>query len=65
LEAVKQDKAALACAHVLGKRVAEMAKVIKAGFTLCNPENEETMWPAGKLSIEDIKESDAHYDYRT
>jgi hypothetical protein len=65
LEAVKQDKAALACAKVLGKRVAEMAKVIKAGFTLCNPENEETRWPVGKLSIEDIRESDAHYDYRT
>jgi len=64
LEAVNQDKAAFACAKVLGMRVAEMAKVIKAGFTLCNPENGETKWPVGRLSLEDIKDYDAHYDYR-
>lgn len=45
LEAVKQDKAALATARTLGLRVAEMAKVIKAGFDIVNPENGETRWP--------------------
>jgi len=63
-EAVRQDKAALACAEILGKRVAEMGKVIKAGFTIVNPENKETKWPSGQLSADDIKEFDAHYDYR-
>jgi multimeric flavodoxin WrbA len=33
-EAVKQDKVALACAIVIGKRVAEMAKIVKAGVSL-------------------------------
>ena len=59
-EAVRQDKAAMACARVLGLRVAEMAKVIKAGFTLVNPDNEETKWPAGLLTPEDRKD-DHHY----
>lgn len=45
LEAVRQDKAALATAHTLGLRVTEMAKVIKAGFDVVNPENGETRWP--------------------
>jgi multimeric flavodoxin WrbA len=44
-EAVKQDKDALATCFTLGLRVAEMAKVIKAGFQLVNPENGETRWP--------------------
>jgi len=48
--AVKEDKMALGCAHNLGLRVAEMAKVIKAGFTVVNPENEETKWPVGVLT---------------
>jgi multimeric flavodoxin WrbA len=51
-DAVKQDKAAMACARVLGIRVAEMAKVVKAGFTIVNPENNETKWPAGPLTAE-------------
>ena len=34
-------------------------------FPGCNPENKETKWPFSKLSAEDIKESDAHFDYRT
>jgi len=45
LEWVKYDKLAMSNCYVLGERVAEMAKVIKAGFTLVNPENGETRWP--------------------
>lgn len=56
LQAVRQDKAAMACAKVLGIRVAEMAKVIKAGFSLANPANGETKWPAGPLTPEFMKE---------
>lgn len=59
-EAVKQDKAAMACAKLLGIRVAEMAKVIKAGFTLVNPENKETKWPAGLLTPE-YRTEDHHF----
>jgi multimeric flavodoxin WrbA len=59
-EAVKQDKAAMACARLLGLRVAEMAKVIKAGFTLVNPENGETKWPAGLLTPE-YRTEDHHF----
>jgi transposase-like protein len=59
-EAVKQDKAAMACARLLGLRVAEMAKVIKAGFTLVNPENKETKWPAGLLTPE-YRTEDHHF----
>lgn len=55
LEAVKQHKAAMECCKLLGGRVAEMAKVIKAGFTLVNPENGETVWPAGRLTGEYLK----------
>jgi len=65
LTAVKQDVLALAAARNLGKRVAEMTKVIKAGFTLVNPENGETEWPYGKLSEADLeKAGDVHYAYR-
>jgi multimeric flavodoxin WrbA len=64
-EAVKQDKMALACARVLGKRVAEMAKVVKAGFTLVNQENNETEWPAGPLREADYKKiDDLKFSYR-
>jgi multimeric flavodoxin WrbA len=64
-EGVKQDKVAFACAKVLGKRVAEMAKVIKAGFTLVNQENNETEWPAGVLQEKDLeKTGDHHYEYK-
>jgi hypothetical protein len=59
-EAVKQDKAAIECAKLLGVRVAEMAKVIKAGFTLVNPENAETRWPAGLLTPE-YRQVDHHF----
>ena len=59
-EAVKQDKAAIECAKLLGVRVAEMAKVIKAGFTLVNPENGETRWPAGLLTSE-YRQVDHHF----
>jgi len=63
--AVKQDLAAMAAARNLGKRVTEMAKVIKAGFTLVNPENGETEWPAGQLTDIDLERSgDIHYGYR-
>ena len=48
---VKQDKIGLACAQVLGKRVAEIAKVLKAGFSLVNDKNNETVWPAGALGF--------------
>lgn len=54
-EAVKQHTAAMECCKILGGRVAEMAKVIKAGFTLVNPENGETIWPAGRLTGEYLK----------
>jgi len=64
LKGVKQDKIALACARVMGKRVAELAKVLKAGFTIVNQENNETEWPAGVLQAEDLKKvGDAHFDY--
>jgi hypothetical protein len=64
-EGVKQDKVALACARVLGKRVAEMAKVVKAGFTVVNQENNETEWPAGVLQKADLKKvGDVHFDYK-
>lgn len=55
-DGVKGDEAALACAHTLGLRVAEMAKVINAGFTIVNPENGETKWPAHTLTAEFLKE---------
>ena len=42
---VRYDRLALANCLVIGERVAEMAKVIEAGFTLVNPENGETRWP--------------------
>lgn len=64
-EGVKQDKVALACAQVMGKRVAEMAKVIKAGFTLVNQENNETEWPAGILQKADLEKiRDMHFSYK-
>jgi len=63
--AVKQDVLALAAARNLGYRVAEMAKVIKAGFTLVNPENGETKWPYGPLSDEELEEAgDVHFAYK-
>jgi multimeric flavodoxin WrbA len=42
---VKYDRLAIGNALVIGERVAEMAKVIEAGFSICNPENGETRWP--------------------
>jgi multimeric flavodoxin WrbA len=42
---VQYDELAIMACLVIGERVAEMAKVIEAGFTLCNPENGETRWP--------------------
>ena len=65
LTAVKQDLMALAACRNIGKRVAEMAKVIKAGFTLVNRENGETEWPAGPLTDEDLERSgDVHFAYK-
>jgi multimeric flavodoxin WrbA len=65
LTAVKQDRMAMAAARNLGKRVAEMAKVINAGFTLCNKENGETEWPHGQLSNADLERSgDVHFAYK-
>lgn len=43
LEAVKQDKGALKAARLLGRRVAEVAKIIKAGSPLITPETGETV----------------------
>lgn len=63
--AVKQDLAAMAAARNLGIRVAEMAKVIKAGFTVCNPENGETMFPYGPPTEAQLaKSGDIHFSYR-
>jgi len=65
LTAVKQDEMAMVACRNIGKRVAELSKVIKAGFTLVNPENGETEWPAGQLSEADLERSgDVHYAYR-
>jgi len=47
---VQYDRAAIQNCLVIGERVAEMAKVIEAGFTLVNPENGETRWPVHLLS---------------
>jgi len=47
---VRYDRLALQNCIVIGERVAEMAKVIEAGFTLVNPENGETRWPVHTLS---------------
>ena len=64
LTAVKQDLAAMAAARNVGVRVAEMAKVIKAGFTLCNPENGETRFPYGVPSDEQLAAAgDIHFFY--
>ena len=64
-EGVKQDKIALACAKVLGKRVAETAKIIKAGLTIVNQTNNETEWPPGPLQPADYKKvGDVHFSYR-
>jgi multimeric flavodoxin WrbA len=46
-QAVKQDVMAMAAAPLLGKRVAEVAKVVKNGFS--NLPRNETAWPAGPL----------------
>jgi multimeric flavodoxin WrbA len=63
--AVKQDKAAMACARILGVRVAEMSKVIKAGFEMVNPENGETVFPRGAVTAEQLKEAgDIHFAYK-
>lgn len=45
LNSVKKDKIGMNSARLVGKRVAEMAKVIKAGFEVV-PKN-ETHWPKG------------------
>lgn len=44
-ESVKYDKLAIGNCLVIGERVAELAKVIPAGFSIYNPENGETRWP--------------------
>ena len=45
--------------------LAEMAKVIKAGFTIVNQENNETEWPAGPLKeIDRRKHGEYHETYR-
>jgi len=51
---VKYDKLAISNCLVLGERVAEMAKVITAGFSLVNPQNGETRWPVHLKSKEQI-----------
>lgn len=50
LENVKQDTDAMATCRTLGLRVAEMTKVINSGFTLVNPANGETRWPAHAIT---------------
>ena len=45
--AVLQDKVGLHAARTLGKRVAELAKAVKAGFL--NLEKEETVWGYGPI----------------
>jgi len=65
LTAVRQDVIAMGVTKFLGKRVAEMAKVIKAGFTLCNPENGETEWPYGPIPADYLtKVGDLHHGYK-
>jgi multimeric flavodoxin WrbA len=54
---VKYDKLAMENCLVIGARVAEMAKIIKGGFTLFNPENGETRWPVGLKPKEQYLES--------
>jgi multimeric flavodoxin WrbA len=49
--AVKQDNIGLEAARNLGRRVAEMAKVIKAGFASLG--EGETAWPYGPLTSND------------
>jgi len=46
LEAVKQDYIGMKAANLLGKRVAEISKVIKAGFDVMEG---KTIWPRGAL----------------
>jgi len=53
LSAVKQDIVGMTAARFLGKRVAEMAKVIKAGFAQVKG---ETAWPSGSLKEKSKKE---------
>jgi len=47
LKAVKQDPIGLTAARTLGKRVAELAKAVKAGFETL--EKEETIWGYGPI----------------
>jgi multimeric flavodoxin WrbA len=51
LNAVKQDHIGIGAAGNLGRRVAEMAKVIKAGFASLG--EGETAWPYGPLRSEE------------
>jgi len=47
VDGVNYDRIGLGAARLLGKRVAEMAKVIKAGFDTVPPN--ELAWPRGRL----------------
>ena len=62
LEGVRQDEAAMGCCKILGRRVAELAKVIKLGFTLANPQNGETYYPPNKF--DDPKYLEEFYEAR-
>lgn len=55
LNAVKHDKLGLVSCKRLGKRVTEMAKVIKAGFK--SLPREETYWPSGALALDFYKDA--------
>jgi len=55
--AVKYDKLGLGSVRRVGKRVAEMAKVVKAGFEVLP--REQTYWPHGPLAPDFYKE--AHF----
>lgn len=55
LEAVRQDKGALKAARLLGRRVAEVAKIIKAGSSLITPESGETvLFPSESILTPEI-----------
>jgi len=49
LSAVKKDKIGMNAARCLGKRVAEISKVVKAGFQL---QKDEMWWPVGATKVE-------------
>jgi multimeric flavodoxin WrbA len=54
VEAVREDTVGMYAARCVGWRVAEVAKIVKAGFAAV--EKGETKWPKGSISLDMVEE---------